>query len=146
MRLIFTEDQDNGIYAQDKKLEELGNPSYMCSDLARLEVLSALRSRRRNHQLSFPKLTLLLAKWDRLKQRRIIFFPFDDEVLELALDIMTNSKIQCRLRSLDCIQFASFLLLRRRHSNAIFFTADFALCSLAIEHSVAFFNPLSTKA
>jgi len=145
MRCIFTENQDAGVNAQAAELSKLNHPVLFCSELTKLETPSGLRARLRAKTLSRSNHFRLTLKWEQLVQANIVFLPLNNEIIHAALTVMSNSKVQCRLRSLDCIQFASYLALRRRFSNAIFFAADFALCSLALEHSVPYFNPLSKQ-
>jgi hypothetical protein len=143
LRSIFTEDQDAGVDAQAAEISKINRSFFSCSALTLLEVPSGLRSRLRAKQLSKSKHARLSLKWEKSAAEQIVFIPLGTNIIQSALSIMIESKIQCRLRSLDCIEFASFLALRHRFSTAVLFTANFALCSLAIEHSVSFFNPLA---
>ena len=143
MRLILKEAQEVGAWAQAEKLSQINRPIYFCSELARLETPAALRAKRRGKLISNNQHQRASSLWDLLSSNEITFTPIDKTIMNSALSLVLHSNIQCRLRSLDCIQFASFMELHRRLSRSILFTADHSLCSLAIEHSVPFFNPLT---
>lgn len=104
---------------------------------------AALRGKRRGGAISARNHDRCLSKWDYLAANEVSFLPISNTIMSSAIELVRDSKIKARLRSLDCIQFATFLYFQRRFSNSILFTADHSLCLLAVEHSVRYFNPLS---
>jgi predicted nucleic acid-binding protein len=143
VRLFLDERQEPGCNRQRAKLRELGSVEYFGSCVLRLEFLSALRSRQPAGLLKKESFDLLTSSWAEFSSRRIAFLPISDSVLVSAMHLLSDSKVEGRLRSLDCIHFATFLEVSGKLPGTVLFTTDTVMCALATEASKPFFNPLA---
>ena len=141
IRMFFNESQEIGCEAQAEKIRKLDRVGYVSSALLKIEWQSAIRSKRRNGVISGVDHQLILKCWDSFS-RQIAFNSISEEIITSASRILTTSKVSGRVRSLDCIHFATFLYVRTFFPESVLFSADTVVCALAQEAGVNFFNPL----
>jgi predicted nucleic acid-binding protein len=141
-RLMLSEAQEAGCNRQMVEIAKLEPCHYVSSELTKLEFISAMRARHRSGKLSVEGFDDVVREWNDLSQRLIVFRPITDAIMRSARELLTTSKVSGRLRSLDCIHFATFLEFRAIFPKTILFSADTTMCGLAGENGVSFFNPI----
>jgi predicted nucleic acid-binding protein len=143
VRLFVDETQEAGAKNLARRIGELQPVALLSSVLLTLEWQAAFRTKLRGGIISEGQHKELAAAWEEFSQRRVDFWPISDAVVEAARRIVLLSRTPGRVRSLDCIHFATFLQTRELFPDAVLFSADGTMCALAQEYGVPFFNPLS---
>jgi predicted nucleic acid-binding protein len=103
------------------ELIENKNNKIWVSDLARIEFVSALHRKFRNKELDMLQLNEALKGFDS-EWNHFHVQPLGDAVITTADKLLRENADQYKLRALDAIHFASFVLLAEK--NWVFVVAD----------------------
>ena len=113
--------------------------SLLSSSLLKLEIQSIIR--RLSKDQSFHGDIDYLENLSSHLLKRIIQKPISDNVLAEAIAIVKKSIISSRLRSLDAIQFSTFLSYANTLPKIVLISSDASLIQLADEYKINVFNP-----
>ena len=123
-------------------LEENHANVFVSSELASIEFLSLMRRKNLEGNISDEGKYLARATWMDL-ERKIALKPVTTSIIQQAKDVIRHTSVSGRVRSLDCIHFATFLEYNEEFPDTILLSSDKTMCQLAEEKRLEFFNPLS---
>jgi len=141
VKLFLKEEQEKGSAKLKEYLEKHEYKQYLSSSLIKLEWQSAFRAKLKGNQINSQQMKKLEISWHELISNMVIY-PIDNNIIENATDIVKNTNVVGRVRSLDCIHLATYLMFKRSNKDIILLSTDDVMCNLAKEYTGKYFNPL----
>ncbi len=140
VRLFFKEP---GSAKQAAELAKLTGIVFHSSQLLLLEMDSVFRSKEKGGLETLAKIQKLRIAFNQFSTG-VILHPLSDSLIQDARLTIQNTKVSGRVRSIDCVHFATFLSIRIAIPSMILYSTDDTLCALAREAKAPYFNPLES--
>ena len=123
-------------------LIEDSNHSVCISELARVELVSALHRKRREDSLSDSQLQQVLSEFDEVLTAFLIE-PIDPRVVEAAIQRLRKHGRKRALRTLDALHLATFVHVSDPEWR--FVVADDRLYDVAVEEGITAIHPVRSS-